>query len=99
MVPPGNNQVAHGVHKVIVLLDYLTDRRDGKPMQALEVAGGIIHAHTVYRDPRMAALSDEELRALDTITRKLVQPAQDDPQNQIESKPAIEMTDAVESTI
>jgi hypothetical protein len=83
---------------VIVLLDDLTDRRDGKPKQALEVAGGIMHAHTVYRDPRVAALSDEELRALDTITQKLVQPAQDDPQNQIESKPAIEVTDTPQGT-
>src|SRR3984893_277687 len=49
-------------------LSYLTDRRDGKPKQALEVAGGIMHAHTVYRDPRLAALSQEELQAIKALT-------------------------------
>jgi len=71
-------------------LQYLTDRRDGRPKQAVEVAGGIIHAHTVYRDPLLAALSPEELKALDGLTRKLALPAPDGPHNQIESKPAIE---------
>jgi hypothetical protein len=75
------------------MLQYLTDRRDGKPNQAVEVAGGIVHAHTVYRDPRLAALSPEELQQFDTLTRKLlVAPAEDaspdGPQNQIESRPA-----------
>jgi hypothetical protein len=69
-------------------LQYLTDRRDGRPQQAVEVAGGIIH--TVYRDPHLAALSPEELKALDALTRKLALPAPDTPQNQIESKPVIE---------
>jgi hypothetical protein len=67
-------------------------RGDGRPKQAVEVAGGIIHAHTVYRDPLLAALSPEELKALDGLTRKLALPARDGPQNQIESKPAIEAT-------
>jgi hypothetical protein len=66
---------------------YLTDRRDGKPRQAVDVSGGIVHAHTVYRDPRLAALSPEELQLLDALTKKLALPAPDSPQNQIESKP------------
>lgn len=66
-------------------LSYLTDRRDGKPKQAVDVTGGILHAHTVYRDPRLAALSQEELQALDAITSKLALPA---PKNQAESGPA-----------
>jgi hypothetical protein len=37
------------------------DRRDGK--QAIEVKGGLVHAHTAYRDPQLAALSPEELAA------------------------------------
>lgn len=71
-------------------LQYLTDRRDGKAKQAIEVAGGLLHAHTVYRDPMLAALSPEELQALDGLTRKLALPSPDAPHNQIESKPAIE---------
>jgi hypothetical protein len=41
--------------------------------------------------------SQEELQALDGITRKLALPAPDTPQNQIESKPAIEAVE-VESS-
>lgn len=74
-------------------LQYLTDRRDGRPKQAVEVAGGIVHAHTVYRDPLLAALSPDELKALDALSRKLALPAPDTLQNQIESKPAIELID------
>jgi len=74
-------------------LQYLTDRRDGKAKQAIEVNGGLLHAHTVYRDPKLAALSNEELAALDALTRKLALPAPDTPQNQIESKPAIEVVE------
>jgi hypothetical protein len=47
--------------------------------------------------PLLAALSQEELEALDGITRKLALPAPDTPQNQIESKPAIEAVE-VESS-
>ena len=61
---------------------YLTDRRDGKPRQAVEVSGGIVHAHTVYRDPKLAALSLEELQSLDSIKKKLALPAPDVPQEQ-----------------
>jgi len=53
----------------------VTIRRNGKPRQAVEVSGGIVHAHTVYRDPRLAALSPEELQALDALTKKLALPA------------------------
>jgi hypothetical protein len=77
-------------------LQYLVDRRDGKAKQVVEVSGGLLHAHTTYRDPQLAALSQEEIQQLDAITRKLLIPAQDAPQNQIESKPAIETADAVE---
>ena len=72
-----------------------TDGRDGKAKQALEVSGGLLHAHTAYRDPKLAALSQEELQALDALTRKLALPAPDDPHNQIESEPAIEATETV----
>jgi hypothetical protein len=56
----------------------------------VEIAGGIIHAHTIYRDPLLAALLPGELKVLDDLTRKLALPAPDTPQNNIESKPAIE---------
>jgi hypothetical protein len=53
---------------------------------------GLVHAHTFWRP--LAALSDEEVQALDAITKKLVAPAsnasQNAHQNQIESKPALE---------
>jgi hypothetical protein len=71
-------------------MQYLTDRRDGKPKQAVSVSGGLLHAHTVYRDPILAGLSDEELQALNAISRKLALPSPDAPQNQIESNTAIE---------
>jgi hypothetical protein len=69
-------------------LSYLTDRRDGKPKQAVDVTGGILHAHTVYRDPRLAALTQEELQALDAITSKLALPEPKEPENQAQSGPA-----------
>jgi hypothetical protein len=80
-------------------LQYLTDRRDGKPKQAVNLTGGLFHVHTAYRDPLLAALSQEELNALDSITRKLALPAPDAPHNQIESNTAIEDADAVESQL
>ena len=39
------------------ILQYLTDRRDGKAKQAIEVKSELTHAHTAYRDPKLAALS------------------------------------------
>ncbi len=80
-------------------LQYLVDRRDGKAKQAVQVSGGLLHAHTVYRDPLLAALSPEELKALDGLTRKLALPAPDGPHNQIESKPAVEMIDVQQTTM
>jgi hypothetical protein len=81
-------------------LQYLVDRRDGKAQQAVEVSGSLLHAHMTYRDPRLAALSQEEIQQLDAITRKLLPPAstaaQDGPQNQKESNTAIEAADAIE---
>jgi hypothetical protein len=71
-------------------LQYLTDRRDGKAKQAVEVSGGLLHAHTAYRDPKLVALSAEELMALDALTKKLALPSPDTSQNQTESNTAIE---------
>jgi len=67
-----------------------TDRRDGKAKQAVEVSGGLLHAHTAYRDPKLAALSAEELKALDALTKKLALPSPNGPQNQTESNTAIQ---------
>lgn len=70
----------------------LWDRRDGKPKQAVNLSGGVVHGHTVYRNPVLAALSMEELDQLDSITQKLALPVADTStdasQNQIQSKPA-----------
>ena len=76
-------------------LQYLTDRRDGKAKQAIEVKGGLVHAHTAYCDPKLAALSQEELIALDALTKKLALPAPDTSQNQIASNTAIEDAEVV----
>jgi hypothetical protein len=75
------------------------DRRDGKPKQALAVSGGLVHGHTAYRDPLLAGLSDEELKALNTITGKLALPAPDTPQNQTQSNTAILTVEVVPEAI
>jgi len=74
-------------------LIFLRDTMIGRPAQNVSLSGGVLHAHTIWRP--LAALSDEEVQLLDAITKKLTAPAvsntsQDGPQNQIESKPAIE---------
>jgi hypothetical protein len=82
-------------------LSYLSDKRDGKAKVAvdMDVKGGLVHAHPVYRDPKLASLSSEELQALDSITKKLAtgpvsllpllsdgeQPCQNAPVNQTKS--------------
>ena len=70
---------------------FLHEQAFGKAKQAVDVSGSITHAHTVYRNPQLAALSLDELQALDNITKKLALPAPDGPHNQTESKPALEM--------
>lgn len=77
----------------IQTLNFVFDRILGKPKQDVSVSGGLLHAHTVYRDPLLAGLSDEELQALNAISRKLALPSPDAPQNQAQSDTAI---DAVE---
>jgi hypothetical protein len=73
-------------------LTALWDRIYGKPKQDVSVSGGILHAHT--RDPLLAALPKEALetlaRSYDEVLTKYVNTVPDGPQNQIESKPAIE---------
>jgi hypothetical protein len=49
---------------------YLTDRRDGKPKQAVEVAGKIARAQVAYGDPRLAGLTDEQLGGLSAVLPK-----------------------------
>ena len=66
------------------VITVLWDRVYGRPKQDVSVSGGIVHAHTVYRNPRLAALSPEELAQLDALTKKLVAP-QDAPHNQAQS--------------
>ena len=74
-------------------LIFLRDTMIGRPAQNVQLSGGVIHAHTVWRP--LANLSDEEVQLLDGITKKLTAPAvsnasPDAHQNQIESKPALE---------
>lgn len=72
----------------------VTDRRDGKPKQAVDISGNLNHAHTAYRNPALAGLSAEELAALDGITRKLLSAAVPDvPQNQLQSSVEIPATE------
>jgi hypothetical protein len=80
----------------IEALHFIFDRVMGKPKQDLSVTGGLIHAHV--RDPLLSSLPKEALEALaqsyDDVLAKYAKPvldvSQDGPQNQTESKPAIE---------
>jgi len=67
------------------------DTLHGRPAQNIQLAGSMLHAHTVFRP--LETLSDEELKLLDSVTKKLSAPAAseaspDGPHNQIESTPA-----------
>jgi hypothetical protein len=67
--------------------------RDMLRSRPVSLSGTVVHAHRVWRP--LESLTDEEVRLFDSITKKLNRPAvldasQDGPQNQIESKPAIE---------
>jgi hypothetical protein len=53
-----------------------------------------VHAHTAYRDPRLASFSAEEMQQLDVLTKKLALPSPDGPQNQIESNTVIGVAEA-----
>jgi hypothetical protein len=73
-------------------LVYVRDTLLGRPAQNVRLSGGVLHAHTVWRP--LAELTDDEVRLLDTITRKLTAPASnalpDAPQNQTNSIQCIE---------
>ena len=65
------------------------------------MSGGLVHAHT--RDPRLSALPKDALlelaRAYDEVLVKhLPSASPDGPQNQIESKPAIDVVGSLESS-
>jgi hypothetical protein len=64
---------------------YLTDRRDGKSKQAVEVEGRIAHAHVAYRDPSLAGLTEEGLRALSAVLLKLAVGLPESPHIQTQS--------------
>jgi hypothetical protein len=77
-------------------LVFLRDTLIGRPAQNVRLSGGLLHAHAVWRP--LATLSDEEVQLLDTITKKLGAPSTpvldaspNATQNQIESKPALEV--------
>jgi hypothetical protein len=76
----------------IETLLFVRDTLIGRPSQSVNLSGGLMHAHMGWRP--LASLTDEEMRVLDAITKKLTQPESnslpDGPQNQLESMPAIE---------
>jgi nitroreductase len=88
----------------IEALHFIFDRVMGKPKQDVNVSGGMLHANT--RDPLLAALPKEALEALarsyDDVIAKYALPvldvSQDSPQNQTESKPAIEVESQATTT-
>jgi hypothetical protein len=47
---------------------------EGKPSISIDMSARVLHAHTVYRDPKLAKLTEEELKQLDVLTRKLLAP-------------------------
>jgi hypothetical protein len=74
-------------------LVFLRDTLHGRPAENVQLSSSMVHAHTVWRP--LADLTDDEMAFLDKVTKKLSAPAAseaspDGPQNQIESKPAIE---------
>lgn len=66
---------------------------EGRPAQTLNVSAEL-HAYSVYRDPKLAKFTEDELKQLDLLTRKLLGPGEDDPQNQTE--PAVEAGQVIE---
>jgi len=54
-------------------LIFVRDTLIGRPAQTVQHSGGVLHAHAIFRP--LADLTDEELRLLDTITKKLTSPA------------------------
>src|SRR5258708_16295312 len=61
-------------------LVFLRDTMIGRPAQNVQLSGGVLHAHMAWGS--LASLSDEEMRMLDAITKKLTAPAGSDaPQN------------------
>ena len=71
----------------------LMDRAWGRPAQAVSVSGAVVHAH--WTPGKYSHLTDEEFAKLAELSAKALNPAvpgssQNPPQNQIESKPAIE---------
>lgn len=71
-------------------LIFVRDTLIGRPAQNVQVSGGMLHAHTVWRP--LADLTDEEMAQLDKLTKKLTAPSPNAAQNQIESKPASRAT-------
>ena len=71
----------------------LNDRYFGKPKQDVGVSGGLTHAH-VWRPLADYNLTDEQLRVIAEVQKKMLpavsNASPDAPQNQTESKPAIE---------
>jgi len=53
-------------------LVFLRDTIIGRPAQDVRHSGGVLHAHMAWGS--LASLSDEEMQALDSITKKLVAP-------------------------
>jgi hypothetical protein len=74
-------------------LAFLRDTLHGRPAQNVSLSGRVNVNMAVWRP--LESLTDEEMRLLDSITKKLspgdvVDVVQDGPHNQMESKPAIE---------
>ena len=76
----------------IETLVFVRDTLHGRPAQNVQLTGSMLHAHTIWRP--LETLTDDELRLLDSVTKKLTTPVSDASpnasQNQIESIPAIE---------
>jgi hypothetical protein len=71
----------------------LWDRAWGRPAQAVSVSGAVLHAH--WTPGKYSHLTDDEFATLAALSAKALGPpapntSQNAPQNQTESKPAIE---------
>lgn len=76
-------------------LAFIRDTVIGRPAQNLNLSGGVLHAHTVWRP--LASLSDDEVKLLDSITKKLTGPASNALPNALQNQP--ESTLAIEAEV
>ena len=75
-------------------LELLLAYAEGKPSLSIDMSARVLHAHTVYRDPKLAQLTEDELKQLDLLSRKLLAP-----EAQTDDAKTLEVTAEVEEEL